>query len=183
MYSARAFAATAKVYSIKMGNKHVCAHDVTGNNQMHYAIGFQNMMIARNVMYGMSPDPDEKVTIVRSRLVDVSNDVNNGLHDLMVPSEFRIENLLIDMDASIIVPKADRAIHGNNSGVPENGFHLSTEDTSDFLAYPFDHSIGIAMPLYLLEEDSTKYILKTVIVEACYCAARKKANLKKMMEP
>ncbi len=182
MYAARSFAASQKTYCIQMGNKHVCAYDVLSTKEVPYALGFASPTIARNIMHGMSPNPKDKVMVKRSWSIDVAKDVNNGLDDLKVHPEFRLGELLLDMDASIIIKKVDSKVEGDNSDVSDHGFYISTVDTADFLAYPFDYSIGIALPLFIHEEDESQYILKSVIVEPSYCAPRKIANLKKMMD-
>lgn len=179
MYTVRGFSVTPNTYCIKRGNKHVCVQDTKAS----YAIGFSNGVIARNIMYNMSPDPADLIKLIRSETIDVTQDINSGLHDLAVPSDFRVGTLEIDMSARIHIKKRNKWIHGYNTSVPEDGFHINTIETSEFLVYPLGNSIGIAMPLYIEEENDDAYVLKSVIVEPSYCGPITKANLKKMMGP
>lgn len=182
MYAIREFSLTQKTYCIQRGNKHVCAFDTRTN--LAYAIGFHNSIVARNIMYEMDPDPSKKIQITRSGALDVAKDINKGLSDLSVSSDFKIDSFIIDMSATIIIPKNDndQEMQLATSLVPDAGFHISTLDTSDFLLYPFSNSIGIALPLYVMDEDEQSYCMKTVIVESSYCAPMTHAALKRMMK-
>ncbi len=175
MYTIKGFTVTPKTYCIKRGNKHVCVPDAKAS----YAIGFSNGIITRNIMYGMSPDPMDSIILKRSQSIDVTEDVNSGLHDLAIPSEFRVGLLEIDMEASIFIKKRNKL--NNSSAVPDSGFHVNTIDTSEFLMYPLGNAMGICMPLYIEDEDDDTYVLKSVLVEPSYCAPITVAHLKKMM--
>lgn len=179
MYTVRGFSITPKTYCIKRGNKHVCVQDT----KTSYAIGFSNGVIARNLMYGMSPDPLDAIILKRSESIDITKDVNSGLRDLAIPSEFQVDSLEIDMAARIFIKKRNKRMHGDVSTVPDSGFHISTIDTTEFLEYPLGNSIGVCLPLYIEDEDDSTYVLKTVLVEPTYCAPITKSFLKKMLGP
>lgn len=148
-----------KMYVLRQGSKSL---SVT-HGESPYVIGFKCSTMARKVHYNLHPDPTRHARIERSRAIDVTSELKQGLKEHNI--NFACESVNIDTQATLFIPK--HLSGGPLDPTNDTGVHLSTIDATDFMMYPFEHHVGIIMPYALLEERAHEYLFWSHLIEPC----------------
>lgn len=150
---------SAKTYVLKRGSTTLSVKHA----DQHYVIGFKSPMIARKVHYNLHPDPVGSLRVERSRVIDVTSEIKEGLKDYNI--SFACDTVHIDTQATLFIPK--HLAGGPLDPLNDTGMHLETVDSTDFLMYPFERNVGIIMPYALLEERVHEYLFWSHLIEPC----------------
>jgi hypothetical protein len=137
----------ANLYALRQGNKTVSIFH--GNR--HYVIGFKNKVITRKVHYSMHPE--NKIIMLR--------DDNINLHDQLLENGYDLQ-LSMDVNATIFIPKCVGSIlHPMNDGK----FHIFEYKEAEFLSFPIEKNLGIAIPYKLQHEDEHEFTFKACVID------------------
>lgn len=159
-----------KVYVVS--NKGNIIHGRVINAYPHiYSIGFFERHHAEMVRKRL--DVQRPIEIVGSQPENVSTEVNMGLENFGVDNKV-VGDLVIDVDARMRVP----FLSGKNANLE---LDLLVKDTTDFLMWPLDCYLGVAMPLGdKYEEDFQKdqWVFPCQYIQPCMDFHKFMKNLK-----
>lgn len=115
-----------------------------------YVIGFSDARHAREACASLHPAP--KVILHRS----------DAIHNLD-----GTKDITVDYAATLYLPK--KAQNKNKKDMEEH-YQLRYIRAGDFIMYPLDRSIGVILPLELLEENSMDLVYAAQVIDPCYLA-------------
>lgn len=112
-----------------------------------YVVGFPSTYHAQYVQR-MIDNSTPDIHLQRSIIHDVTDDVNIGLSNLSQST--RVQHITIDTDAVMSIQKYKKDMSGC--------FDIDQVGMADFMMYPFEQNLGIAMP-YEITNDNDDYIV------------------------
>jgi hypothetical protein len=129
--------------------------NATTSRGQTYLIGFQNWQLASHVRRNLHPNND--ITLERKYYFDVSKDVKVAMLDMNLPIMNVSDKIIIDVDASLHIPKVDFDTYDN----------INTEmiTATDFLMMPFKDGMGIVLPFQIQYEDQHKFVLSSYVID------------------
>jgi hypothetical protein len=124
------------IYTIKQKNKTIGLR----HNDRSYIIGFSKLIVARNVHYKMSPEPN---------FILIKN--NTIIHD----------EIIFDNKSTLFIPKCSGSIL---DPMNDGGFHLSQMKKEDFYILP-KQGVGIILPYTMEEENDLEFMFKVHVFD------------------
>lgn len=138
------------MYTIKSGNKTIGINLYDKN----YVIGYNSAILARKVQYNINPEP--KIILFKNDNLNINKKIKQNNSDI---------NIDININ-TLYIPKYDK----NKINIPINneGFHLHTIKSDDFMLYPFSKNIGIIIPFKLIEENNNEFIFNAHVIDSYF---------------
>jgi hypothetical protein len=146
------------------------------NRNKPYVIGFSDRRIAQYVKDNISLDPI--CEIKRGIIYDVSDELNSGLRSLGV--SYDTYDITVDVNARLIINK--KLINNNKKNnkkqqQQQNKFIIEDIEFGDFLMYPIEKTIGIILPILIMDEDNKKIYFDSQVIDAAIDMDTIKKNL------
>ena len=135
------------------------------HRERHYIVGFRSRHDAIRVKQSVcTPKPDVHVQHSRS-ILDVTDAVNEGLSEMGV-RDTKVQRVVIDPEAVLSFPKHHRR-WGGRGAKEEDVDELETfaVDAQEFMMYPFEKHLGIAMPYELVNDNDDHLVYYAQLVE------------------
>lgn len=145
----------AKVFTVR-DNKRMSIGFNSGYKP--YVIGFASETFAQKVADQLCVKTD--IRLQRYRIEDVAEEINTGLRELGIDEAHRVKNASIDLGATITIPKRPR-----EQKTPTQEFIVETIPYDDFLLYPFNKHLGIALPYDLLKDDDEGFVFMSQVID------------------
>ena len=115
------------------------------HRERHYVVGFRSRHDAIRVKQSVcTPKPD--VHVQHSRILDVTDAVNEGLSEMGV-RDTKVQRVVIDPEAVLSFPK-----HHRRWVQDDDELETFAVDAQEFMMYPFEKHLGIAMPYELVND-------------------------------
>lgn len=125
-----------------------------------YVIGFPKHQMAQKLCSLLPADPS--IIVQRMSNDNLTLDFNESLSDVGL-EHFRVDKLTVDYGAKLVIPK--RTI-----GESMTDYMVHNIESSDFLLYPFEKSIGIIIPQDYIRETKTNITYFAMIIDPCFNA-------------
>ncbi len=160
----------AKVFTVR-DNKRMSIGFNSGYKP--YVLGFASETFAQTVANQLCIKTE--IRLQRYRIEDVAEEINAGLRELGIDEAHRVKNASIDLEATITIPK--RARDQKNK---KQDFSIESIPYDEFLMYPFNKHLGIALPYDLLRDDDESFVFMSQVIDPsdCYGMFRNSLNLK-----
>jgi hypothetical protein len=128
-----------RVYTIKSKNQTIGYKYQVNNIDKNLILCFKNVITARKVHYNLHPNP----------VLELDK----------VPADGSI----VTVDCTLNIPKMEHTggyLHAMNDG----GFYLSESSSEEIHSLPYTANVGLILPYRLDDEDSQKFVFKSIIV-------------------
>jgi hypothetical protein len=135
-------------------------------NNKPYVIGFPQYDMARYLCTKLPPEP--VMQLVRKTPYNFTSEFNSTLSDIGM-EQLAVDELTVDYTANLIVKKM-KGKFGLEEELLEmfGGFVLTNIQSSDFLLYPFEKSIGIIMPVECIKETHNEIVFQAMVIDPCF---------------
>lgn len=128
------------------------------NDSKTYVVGFNNLKTVSRVAKVLKSPP--KITLTRQNIVDVTEDVVNGLNEIGVKHDFEFTSISLDTEAILTVEKSET--------IPSKlDVEVDLMDAGDFMFMSFSSNIGLIMPYKTHYEDSSQILFKSSVIDPC----------------
>lgn len=125
----------------------------------HYVIGLQQRKHADMLKRIINKQNVDNIMLLRHCIDDVSDEINKGLAVLGM-DEMSVNDVTVDVDATLIVPK--KKLTSVYDVMPTSVDEILFED---FLMFPFNRHIGVALPYEILEDDEKQLVFLTQVID------------------
>lgn len=122
------------------------------NREKPFVIGFRDRKLAEHVYKHIHPS---KLPELRhQRLSDLTEEFNACINQVDLPKEFALKHFQLDIDAVLTIPKHKTPL---KPSFLHETYDIVDVPESEFLLYPFERYVGIAVP-FSIDREFDDYI-------------------------
>lgn len=152
------------LYFINHGKKYVstlqrdsqCIGFVHGTKP--YILGFASRGLSMYTREIIQDKPN--IHVMRRYYDNVTNTINEGLKYLDVDRQ--IADVTLDMDAHVTIIKKD-----DGGGDIADRYDVQDVSFDDFLLYPFNKCLGVALVTKIIDDDDKKVVYTAQVIDPC----------------
>lgn len=143
------------IHVVKCNNTNLSVN----HRNKHYVVGFFSYEHAKAIKNRI--DVNRDMSIHRSHIVDISDDVNAGLEGFGIQKSYT--DLTIDSNAKLEIPIIPLSLSGPNT----DKFEIEEMATCDLIMYPFEWNLGVVLTSDLSNVFSSFNVYNAQVIDPC----------------